>query len=128
MKRNTSQRKAIEEVFNYHDRPLSLDDILRYGRESVETLNQATVYRNLKILLENGWLTKIHHPTCGTMYERAGKGHHHHFFCRKCDSAYDLPGCGVKTENAAPKGFVVEGHEMFLTGICAECRNEEESP
>ena len=53
MKRKTSQRAAIEQVFCQLDRPLGIEEILETGRMAVESLNQATVYRNVKLLLEN---------------------------------------------------------------------------
>lgn len=93
MKRKTSQRAAIEQVFCQLDRPLGIEEILETGRMAVESLNQATVYRNVKLLLENGWLKQVCHPSLGTLYERTGKGHHHHFHCRVCNRVYDLPGC-----------------------------------
>lgn len=121
MKRITTQRKAIERVFTQHERPLAVDEILVYGREYVTSLNKATIYRTLKILTDDGWLEKIFHPSLGTLYERSGKDHHHHFFCRECNRAYELPGCALKVENAAPDGFVIEDHEVFLLGKCATC-------
>ena len=122
MKRNTTQRMAIEQVFRQHDRPLGMDEILEYGRELVETLNQATVYRNLKILIDDGWLKRIAHPTIGTIYERADKEHHHHFHCRSCNRAFEVPGCALKEDEMAPEGFEVEDHEVFLFGVCPSCR------
>ena len=121
MKRITTQRKAIERVFTQYERPLTVDEILAYGRKYVTSLNRATVYRTLKILTENGWLEKVIHPSFGTLYERSGKDHHHHFFCRECNRAYELPGCALKVDDAAPDGFVVEDHEVFLLGKCSAC-------
>ena len=69
MKRKTSQRAAIEQVFCQLDRPLGIEEILETGRMAVESLNQATVYRNVKLLLENGWLKQVCHPSLGTLYE-----------------------------------------------------------
>lgn len=121
LKRVTAQRKAIEEVFKQYERPLSVEEILNYGREHVPKLNVATVYRTLKLLTGNGWLVKVSHPSFGSLYERSGKAHHHHFFCRGCNRAYELPGCPLKIENAAPEGFVIEDHEVFLLGTCPSC-------
>ena len=117
MKRKTSQRAAIEQVFCQLDRPLGIEEILETGRMAVESLNQATVYRNVKLLLENGWLKQVCHPSLGTLYERTGKGHHHHFHCRVCNRVYDLPGCALNEREAAPSGFLVEDHECFLFAI-----------
>jgi Fur family transcriptional regulator, ferric uptake regulator len=121
MKRKTSQRAAIEQTFRNQDRALGIEEILRSGREVVESLNLATVYRNLKLLVEKGWLKQISHPLLGTLYERTGKAHHHHFHCHACNRVFELPGCALNEDDAAPKGFVVENHEVFLFGICPSC-------
>jgi Fur family transcriptional regulator, ferric uptake regulator len=121
MKRKTSQRAAIEEAFRIQDRVLGIEEILHNGRELVESLNLATVYRNLKLLVEKGWLKQINHPLLGTLYERTGKEHHHHFHCHACNRVFELPGCALNEEEAAPEGFVVEDHEVFLFGICPSC-------
>lgn len=121
MRRNTTQRRAIEQVFRQQARPLGVDEVLAYGRRVVESLNKATVYRNLKILIDNGWLKRFSHPSLGTLYERTGKKHHHHFHCRKCNRAFELPGCALKQDEAAPDGFILEDHEVFLFGVCPSC-------
>lgn len=124
MKRKTTQRDAIQEVFIRQDRPMAVEDILLYGREFVASLNQATVYRNLKTLAEKGWLCQINHPSLGTLYERSGKEHHHHFHCHHCNQLYCVSGCPV-SHSPHPDGFIVEEHELFLSGICPTCRKEQ---
>jgi Fur family ferric uptake transcriptional regulator len=121
MKRQTSQRLALQEVFRREERPLGVEEILKRGREIVGSLNQATVYRNLKLLQEQGWLRKINHPGLGNLYERTEKEHHHHFHCQMCDRLFELPGCPLDREYAPPPGFVAEGHEVFLFGVCPAC-------
>ena len=122
MKRKTTQREAIQDVFSRQDRPLGIEEILVHGRTIVASLNQATVYRNLKVLLEQGWLNQISHPSLGTLYERSGKGHHHHFHCHSCNKLYELSDCPPAIEAMAPKGFQVDSHEIFLSGTCSGCR------
>jgi len=126
LRRKTAQRVAIEKVFTEHDRPLGVDEVLACGRELVDSLNQATVYRNLKMLIDDGWLKRLSHPSLGTLYERTGKGHHHHFHCRKCNHAFELPGCALNEEEAAPKGYVIEDHEIYLFGVCPSCAKATE--
>lgn len=113
MKRKTSQRAAIEQVFCQLDRPLGIEEILETGRMAVESLNQATVYRNVKLLLENGWLKQVCHPSLGTLYERTGKGHHHHFHCRVCNRVYDLPGCALNEREARSLRVPRGGSRVF---------------
>ena len=121
MRRKTVQKDAIKEAFLLTDRPLRVDEILKMGRKTVESLNQSTVYRNLKSLVEIGWLKVIHHPELGAFYERAGKEHHHHFHCHACDRLFEVQGCALKEKGSAPPGFVTERHEIFLFGICSSC-------
>jgi Fur family ferric uptake transcriptional regulator len=121
MKRKTIQKEAIKQVFQRLDRPLGIEDILRKGREKVPALNRATVYRNIKLFMAEGLLLKINHPTLGTLYEKAGKAHHHHFHCRICDQVFELPGCALGKINTTPEGFHAESHEVFLLGVCSSC-------
>ena len=124
MKRRTTQRSAIQEVFQEKDRPLAIEEILDAGRQIVESLDQSTVYRNLKLLVKNGWLRKINHPCLGTLYEKAARNHHHHFHCRCCNKVFELPVCALDEEQSTPPGFVSESHEVFLCGICASCKGQ----
>ncbi len=120
--RRTSQRHAIQEVFRQNDRPLGIEEILYAGRRTVGSLNQATVYRNLKLLVAKGWLRKIDQPALGALYERAGKEHHHHFQCRSCGRLFELPGCLLNEKSSTPPGFVTDGHEVVLFGFCSSCK------
>ena len=122
MERNTTQKNAILDVFAGTDRPLGIAEILAAGREKVKSLNEATVYRNLKLLVERGWLKKVNTPDLGTLYERAGKGHHHHFQCRSCDRLFEISGCALNEDRSTPPGFVTESHEVYLFGLCSNCR------
>lgn len=121
MTRQTSQRSAIEQAIRNSGRPMGIDEILSKGKEIVESLNQATVYRNVKQLLASGTVRQLLHPTQGSLYETAEKDHHHHFHCNSCNKVYDVPGCALKEEGIVPKGFVVEDHEIFLYGKCPKC-------
>lgn len=121
-KRSTTQKRAIEAVFNKINRPLSPDEILAEGRKEVASLNQATVYRNLKSLTEEGRITKVHIPPAGTLFEKSDKAHHHHFHCRVCQKSFEIHDCAFKNSKpSTPKGFVVEDHEIFYYGTCPDC-------
>jgi Fur family ferric uptake transcriptional regulator len=120
--RHTPQRDAIEAAFNQAQRPLSVDEVLEYAREQVGSMDPATVYRNLGRLVEEGWLNRLTLPAKGVVYELRQKGHHHHFHCRQCDRTFDLPGCGLRPDKQAPADFQVEDHDVFLYGLCPQCK------
>ena len=119
--RSTKQKQAIDEIFHSVNRPLSVDEITELARKEVPSINAATVYRNLKTLVETGELTRISSSEAGTLYELNHTGHHHHFHCRTCGKTFDLPGCPLATNPHLPEGFTADSHELFYYGICAEC-------
>lgn len=121
MERRTRQREAIRAAFAEADRPLSPQEVLGRARRRVATLGLATVYRNLKALVEAGELTAVELPGLPDRYEAAGKHHHHHFHCRECDRVYEVEACPGGMRGLAPSGFQLEGHEVFLFGRCSGC-------
>ena len=120
--RNTRQRMAIREAFERAGRPLSLQQVLEAGRTGVEGLGIATVYRNIKGLVEEGWLAAIDLPGAPTVYERSEKVHHHHFHCDRCSRVFELAGCVPRIKRLAGRRFSVTRRELVLYEICADCR------
>ena len=120
--RNTRQRTAIREAFEQVDRPLSPQQVLEAAQSEVDGLGIATVYRNIKALLEEGWLAPVELPGSATVYERSGKAHHHHFHCERCSRVFDLRGCLPNINRLAGPRFSVARHELVLYGTCADCR------
>ncbi len=54
--RNTRQKQAIREAFAEAGRPLSPEEALDGAQRHYKRIGIATVYRNIKALLEDGWL------------------------------------------------------------------------
>ena len=120
--RQTKQKQAIRDSFTGADRPLSPEEVLALSRGNVPGMSIATIYRNIRSLVEEGWLTSVALPGTSARYEVAGKQHHHHFQCKDCEKVFELSGCDFDIKPQLPNGFQMTGHEFFLYGICAECR------
>lgn len=120
--RNTRQRAAIRKAFERADRPLSPQQVLDAAQAEVDGVGIATVYRNIKALLEEDWLVAVELPGSATVYERSGKAHHHHFHCERCSRVFDLRGCLPNINRLAGPRFSVARHELVLYGTCADCR------
>ncbi|CAN7400836.1 transcriptional repressor [Acidovorax sp. LjRoot74] len=121
MERFTRQRTAIYAVIAGAQRPLSPQEVLDNARASVEGLGLATVYRNLKALLEDGSIEAVSLPGESPRYEPAGQSHHHHFQCTQCARVFDVHACPGDLQGLAPRGFTVQRHELTLYGLCADC-------
>jgi len=120
--RNTRQRAAIRKAFERADRPLSPQQVLDAAQAEVDGVGIATVYRNIKALLEEDWLVAVELPGSATVYERSGKAHHHHFHCDECGRVFELTGCLPNINRLAGRKFSVARHELVLYGMCADCR------
>jgi Fur family ferric uptake transcriptional regulator len=120
-RRTTKQKEAIRAVLAGEVGPLLPDEIHELALKKVPSLGIATVYRSLKTLLDEGVVCCVEIPGQSPRYERADKGHHHHFHCQKCHAVFDLEKCveGIKT--LVPAGFQVTGHEITLVGLCKSC-------
>jgi Fur family transcriptional regulator, ferric uptake regulator len=90
--RKTNRRNAIQAAFQQNDRLLGIDEIPDAGRQTVKSLNQATAYRNLKLLVDKGWLRETNTPESGALYEISGKEHRRHFQRRSCDRLFEISG------------------------------------
>ena len=121
MQRRTRQRHAIRKAFEDADRPLGPREVLRSAQENAPALGIATVYRNVKAMVEDGSLRPVDLPGAPSRYELAGKGHHHHFLCRGCDRVFEVEDCPERITDLTPHGFRLESHEIILYGLCGAC-------
>lgn len=125
MKRQTSQRRAIMSALETAPGPLTPQEVLELASEDQRTLGLATVYRNLGSLEEAGEVVAVHLPGDTTRYEPAGRGHHHHFRCERCDGVFELTtSCPVAIPEGVtlPGGYRVYHHELTLYGVCPACQ------
>lgn len=95
--------------------------MLPAAQSYVPGLGIATVYRNVKALVQDGWLESVALPGEPPRYEVAGKQHHHHFRCRTCDRVFEIDGCFTNLVQLTPSGFRLEGHAVVLYGLCTAC-------
>lgn len=128
MERQTRQRDALLTALNHSGQSLTPPELCVLAQAEVPSLNLSTVYRQLKSLQERGEVQRVDLPgqptryeaVCSHAHEESGH-HHHHFHCRRCDRVYPIHACPGDMERLAPPGFRVDGHDLTLHGLCAEC-------
>lgn len=121
MTRRTDQKAAIGAVIEAAERPLTAQEICELAQEAVPGLGIATVYRNVKSLVESDGLCAVDLPGEPTRYERADLGHHHHFQCDECGRVFDVHGCPGGVKAIVPDGFQLRHHEILMYGRCDAC-------
>ncbi|MGQ3050181.1 MAG: Fur family transcriptional regulator [Roseateles sp.] len=128
MERNTRQRTAIRQAITDAARPLLPQEILQAAEAGAPGLSLATVYRNLRVLMEEGELRSVLLPGEVARYEVAGGGHHHHFQCLTCQRVFEVDACPGNLAALAPPGFTVEDHDLTLYGRCHDCSPKRTKP
>lgn len=121
MERSTRQRAAIRSTIEAAGRPLSPQEVLDAAQAEVPGLAIATVYRNLKLLVDAGEIVPVTLPGESPRYEAHQTGHHHHFQCTECKRVFDVHACPGDLAALAPRGFTVDHHELTLYGRCDQC-------
>ncbi|MGD9683270.1 MAG: Fur family transcriptional regulator [Candidatus Obscuribacterales bacterium] len=121
MIKNTKQRRAILKVFESNEGPLSIEDVHVKANQHCKGIGIATIYRNLKSLIDEGTFLAVDMPGGAIFYERAGNDHHHHFSCLRCKKVFDVDICSISLEELVPSGFELREHEILLSGFCNTC-------
>lgn len=105
--RKTADRHRILELFE-ETRTWTASEIAKRVRGA----DLSTVYRNLQTLCAEALIVATHSHDGEARYEAAGRPHHDHVTCAKCDTLSCIP-CPV------PK---LPTHNLELAGVCDSCR------
>ncbi len=121
--RNTRQRDVILGVICSARGPLTAADILPRAAKKIRGIGIATIYRTIKLLLEQKRISAVILPTGETRYEPHGLDHHHHFQCTQCGQVFCMDFCPFTQSGFAPlpRGFRVESHSVTTYGKCPGC-------
>lgn len=123
--RRTRQREAILDALGDAGDGLPLAVLLARGRRRLPGLGLRTAERTVALLVDSGAVDAIARPGGEVVYRLCGHGHHHHLVCTSCGSVAELARCDVAdwaADEAARQGFLVQGHDVTVHGICAACR------
>lgn len=117
------QREAILENLKAREDHPTADMLFQSLRKDDPKISLGTVYRNLGLLTELGYINKI---SGGNGIERYdyNTSEHYHFSCRACSKLIDLPGDMVEDLNnkAVHEAIgTVENHSLIFYGLCKEC-------
>lgn len=116
------QREMILGVVLNSNEHLTADNI--YDRLKVDNpnLSLGTVYRNLTLLEENGYIKKINIPGDPVRFD-GNITKHQHFVCESCGRIIDIEYDDDDMELLSKKtSFEVNSMYLVLRGICNKCR------
>ena len=129
--RITETRKAvIDFIIQSHDHP-SADMIYQALLPAFPNMSLATVYNNLKVLIDEGFVSELKVRNDTTTYYDFMGHQHLNVSCEKggriADMDLDLP--DVQQEAADQTGYQITKSQMVVYGICPDCvaRQQEAS-
>ena len=92
-------------------------------RREIPSISIATVYKNLKLFVQHGFLREVslHH---GSARVETRREPHHHLVCVDCRSIIDLDEADfepVRLKKGIPGGFQVHRYSIEIQGLCKSC-------
>lgn len=120
--RVTKQRKAIFSALQGDSSHPTADEIYQRVKQRMPHISLATVYRNLKLLSQEGLILEIPTPEGPSRYD-SQTHQHYHFLCDRCERVYDveIPVQGQLNRELDHQGFSVRSHEIVFYGLCRHC-------
>ena len=122
-RRNTRQRQLVLDAVRAHNDHPTADDIYSDVRERDSKISRGTVYRNLKLLEEDGLVRSIA-TASSARFDWRTHGHAH-VTCRVCGRVDDVmvPAYDAAADELAAKetGFSGLTHSTMFEGICPTC-------
>jgi Fe2+ or Zn2+ uptake regulation protein len=124
--RVTPQRLAILRIVQDAGMHLTPLEIYQQARMALPGLTEATVYRTLNFLTEQGLVLAAHIGNGQMVYESAGHDHHH-LICRACGHVHQIDHELLKDlyqQFQARTGYHIDSMHVTFFGLCPECQSE----
>lgn len=122
--RLTPQRLAILEVLRATPGHQTPTDVYQRVVQDVPGLTEATVYRTLNFLAEQG-LVLVAHIGRGQLVYEIAEHDHHHLICRQCGDMREIDHVELKTlyeQFLAETGYQINTIHATFFGLCPDCQ------
>lgn len=123
----TDQRLAILETLHAGRSHVSAQEVYEVVCENFPEIGFATVYRFLRTLTENGFVTEVRMGGLPARYELTPKSHHDHLTCVACGKICEFENHHIEelqSKVAKQFGFQLTSHVLELYGICFDCQKK----
>ncbi len=121
--RLTPQRLAILEVLRKAQGHLTPSEIYQQVAQDIPGLTEATVYRTLNFLAEQGLVLVAHLGRGQLVYEYA-KHDHHHLICKQCGEMREIDHLelsGLYQQFLINTGYQINTIHATFFGHCPKC-------
>jgi len=127
--RITPQREMIIEALVHSGGHITAEEIFAQVRKRTRSINLATVYRTLDLLVELGFASRADLRGGYAVYATALHGPHIHLVCKACGQVIDADhSLVVPIEQLlrGQHGFSADLQHLSIAGLCADCQSKTE--
>lgn len=127
--RITPQREMIIEALAHSDHHLTPEEIYNCVRERTRSVNIATVYRTLDLLVAEGLASRVDMGNGGVVYATMEHGPHIHLVCKRCRHVIQADYQAIAPfhqQLEAQYSFSPDLRHISLIGLCADCHTKED--
>jgi Fur family ferric uptake transcriptional regulator len=123
--RITPQREMIVEAIAHQGDHINADEVFALIQKRTRSVNIATVYRTLELLVEQGLASRIDLGEGRVDYTTHQHGPHIHLVCRQCGQVLDADQDMLSAFNRQLQSdyhFAADLQHISVPGLCSECQ------
>jgi Fur family ferric uptake transcriptional regulator len=124
----TNQRLLILDIVRKSRKHFTAQEIFEAVSGRNPEVGFATVYRFLRTLSEQAFVTEVRIGGLPARYEWAEKKHHDHLTCTECQKIVEFENLEIERlqEKVAKQlGFLLTSHVLELFGLCPDCQKKQ---
>ncbi|KXT75080.1 Peroxide stress regulator PerR, FUR family [Streptococcus sp. DD10] len=119
-----TRRAVLSYMIHSHDHP-SAEKIFQDLRTDYPSMSLATVYNNLKVLVDEGFVTELKISNDNTTYYDFMGHNHLNIVCEKCGQIADFEDVEIPDLNREAQeqtGYSITKTQVMMYGICPKCQ------
>jgi len=127
--RITPQREMIIETIAHQGNHINAEEVFAQIQKRTQSVNIATVYRTLELLVEQGLASRIDLGEGRVVYATHQHGQHIHLVCRQCGRIIDADQhmlSEVNQQFQSDYRFAADLDHIAVPGLCRECQANSE--
>ena len=128
--RITPQREMIIKTITRNGSHFTADELYSELQKQTQSLNIATVYRTLEMLVEEGLVSRSDFGQGHVIFAPEGHGPHIHLVCRLCGDVIDADITLAETMKNGLQDryqFKLDLHHLSVFGVCSQCQKGEDN-
>jgi Fur family peroxide stress response transcriptional regulator len=122
--KNSRQRNLILRIIRSTHRHPTADWIYKKARCEMPNISLGTVYRNLKLLCDEGRIRELTIGSGGKHFDGDMRDHYH-LHCISCGCVEDVPHISSRAYSEEIQnltGYEIHSHRLEFFGLCPNCK------